>query len=161
MKYSTGFRNNIIKQVLPPENKSISKVSIESGVSEQTIRNWIFKLKAGNLDPIEGEVSPLQRSPTEKMSLLLESKKLQDDELGQWLRKNGLHSEHLALWEQELREVVTDNSQKDKKTILDQKKKIKALEKELNRKEKALAEMAALMTLKKKADAIWGEEEDD
>ena len=40
-------------------------------------------------------------------------------------------------------------------------KKIKALEKELIRKEKALAETAALLVLRKKAQAIWEESEDE
>lgn len=40
-------------------------------------------------------------------------------------------------------------------------KKIKTLEKELNRKEKALAETAALLVLQKKAQELWGEPEDD
>jgi hypothetical protein len=37
---------------------------------------------------------------------------------------------------------------------------MKALERELRRKERALAEAAALLTLSKKARAIWGEDED-
>ncbi len=56
---------------------------------------------------------------------------------------------------------MTDNSQKDKKIIQDQKKKIKALEKGLNRKEKALVEMAALMTLKKKQVLSGGKKTTD
>ncbi len=87
MKYSTRFQDSIIKQVPSSENKRIRKVSFKTGIGNQTIRNWIFKLKAGKLDPIGGEVSPLQRSPAEKMTLLLESKKLNDEELSQWLRK--------------------------------------------------------------------------
>ncbi len=82
MKYSTGFRNSILRRVLPPGNKSISKASKEPGVSKQTKRNRIFKLKACTLDPEEVEISPLRRSPSEKMALILESKKLGDDELG-------------------------------------------------------------------------------
>ena len=42
----------------------------------------------------------------------------------------------------------------------DEKKRIKALERDLNRKEKALAEAAALLVLRKKAEAIWGDGED-
>ena len=45
MKYSTGFRNSVLKKVLPPENRSIREVSKETGVSEQTIRNWLLRLK--------------------------------------------------------------------------------------------------------------------
>ena len=161
MKYSTGFRNTLLKKVLPPENRSISEVSKETGVSEQTIRNWLFRLKNDNLNSQEGEVSPEQRSPAEKMSLIFESKTLGKESKGEWLRKNGIHSEHLVLWEQELRDQVNDKATKDKETIKDQKKKIKLLEKDLERKEKALAEMAALYTLKKKAEAIWGEDGED
>jgi transposase-like protein len=161
MKYSTGFRNSVLKKVLPPENRSISEVSKETGISEQTIRNWIIKLENDNLDPGQGEISPELRSPSEKMSLLLESKSLSPDAKGEWLRKNGIHSEHLVLWEQELRDQVNDKASRDKETIKKQKKEIKKLEKELDRKEKALAEMAALMVLKKKAEAIWGEDEGD
>ena len=161
MKYSTGFRNTVIKKVLPPENRSIAEVSKETGVSDQTIRNWLFKLKNDNLNPEEGEISPEQRSPSEKMSLIFESRSLSSEAKGEWLRKNGIHSEHLVLWEQELRDQVNDKSNKEKETIKKQKKKIKSLEKELGRKEKALAEMAALMVLKKKAEAIWGEDEED
>jgi transposase len=161
MKYSTGFRNTVIKKVLPPENRPLAEVSKETGVSEQTIRNWLFKLKNDNLNPQEGEVSPEQRSPSEKMSLIFESRSLSSEAKGEWLRKNGIHSEHLALWEQELRDQVNDKDSKDKETIKKLKKKNKDLEKELERKEKALAEMAALMVLKKKAEAIWGDDEED
>jgi len=147
MKYSTGFRNSVLKKVLPPENRSIREVSKETGVSEQTIRNWLLRLKDDNLNPEEGEISPEQRSPSEKMSLILESRSLSSETKGEWLRKNGIHSEHLVLWEQELRDQVNDKSIKEKETIKKQKKKIKSLEKELERKEKALAEMVALLIL--------------
>ena len=42
----------------------------------------------------------------------------------------------------------------------EEKKRIKALERDLRRKEKALAEAAALLVLRKKAEAIWGDGED-
>ena len=41
------------------------------------------------------------------------------------------------------------------------KKKTRNLEKDLRRKEKALAETAALLVLKKKVQEIWGEPEDE
>ena len=161
MKYSTGFRNNVLKKVLPPENRTVADVSKETGVSDQTIRNWLLKLKNDNLSPQEGEISPEQRSPSEKMSLIFESRSLSSEVKGEWLRKNGIHSEHLVLWEQELRDQVNDKASKEKETVKKQKMKIKSLEKELERKDKALAEMAALMVLKKKAEAIWGDDEED
>jgi transposase-like protein len=160
-RYSEGFRNSILKKVLPPEGRPVAQVSREEGISQQTIRNWMSKLKTGTLEGVAGAVPPEQRSLSEKMSLLLESRSLPKEEEGEWLRKNGLHSEHLTLWEQELRTGMAKKekeTQEKQKALKDENRRLK---KELDRKEKALAEMAALLTLKKKADAYWGAEEDD
>jgi len=160
-KYSTGFRNRVIKQILPPENKSISEVCRETGVSDQTIRNWLKMVKDDSLGESDGESSPESRNASEKMTLLLEGRTIEPDKLGEWLRKNGLHTEHLSLWEQELRDKISDKNKSEKQKYNELKKKYKVLEKELARKEKALAETAALLVLKKKADSIWGDSEDD
>ena len=161
MKYSTGFKNNVLKKVLPPENRPIADVCKETGVSGQTIRNWLKLLKNDNLNASDGEISPEYRHPSEKMTLLLEGRSIDPEKLGEWLRKNGLHTEHLSLWEQELRDKISDKDMNDKQKYNELKKKYKILEKELLRKEKALAETAALLVLKKKADSIWGDNEDD
>ena len=71
------------------------------------------------------------------------------------------HSEHLPLWEQELREIVTEKEKRQREELIELKRRNKELEKELARKDKALAETAALLALKKKAEAIWGDDEDD
>ena len=161
MKYSSGFRNNVLKKVLPPSNISIYAVSKETGVADQTIRNWLQKVKDGSLDSSSGELSTLHRNSSEKLNLLLKSRSLKDEELGKWLRENGIHSETLKLWEQEVREMMTDKEKQYKEELKESRHKIKELEKELQRKEKALAEVAALLTLKKKADAIWGVKEEE
>jgi len=161
MKYSTGFKNNVLKKVLPPENRPISDVCKETGVSDQTIRNWLKLLKDDNLNTSDGEISPEYRNSSEKMTLLLEGRSIDPENIGEWLRKNGLHTEHLSLWEQELRDKISDKDMTDKQKYNELKKKYKILEKELLRKEKALAETAALLVLKKKADSIWGDSEDD
>lgn len=161
MKYSTTFRNNVLKKILPPSNRPVSEVSKEMGISIQTITNWKQKLKNGTLDLSDAELRPGDRSPAEKLSLLLEAKSITPEELGKWLRENGLHSEHLTLWEQELRDTVVDKSKIIQEENKQLKKENRRLEKELKRKESALAEMAALMVLKKKAAKLWGEPEDD
>lgn len=161
MKYSIGFRNGVLKKVLPPENRPVKEIARENGLSEQTIRNWMQQLKNGTLELMSGETSPAYRSASEKMRLLLESKQVSDDSIGQWLREHGLHSEHLPLWEQEMLNVVSDKSDKQKEQNAQLLKENRTLKKELARKEKALAEMAALLVLKKKADEILGDNEDD
>jgi transposase len=100
MKYSIGFRNGVLRKVLPPENGSITSVAREYGINPITIHNWMSKLKDGklSLDLEDSEPTPSGRSPNEKLQLLLESKQLSDEHLGEWLRQHGLHTEHLTLW---------------------------------------------------------------
>lgn len=160
MKYSIAFKENAVRRILPPNNESVRAVAKEIGVSENSIYIWIKKLKEGTLGK-DGDVYPSKRQPKEKLRLLLEGKNFPDENRGEWLRKNGLHSEHLHQFEQELREIVEDKSEKQKEENRQLKSEVKDLKKELRRKEKALAEMAALLTLKKKANEIWGDNEDD
>jgi len=160
MRYSLAFKESQVKKVLPPSNGSIKEVSVEAGISEQTLRNWINKAKEGTLQR-GNTVSGTGRSPREKLNLVIESRTISDEKIGHWLREKGLHSEHLTQYEQELRDMVEDNNHKDKQKIKELEKQNKNLQKELRKKEKALAEMAALYTLKKKAEDIWGENEDD
>jgi transposase len=90
----------------------------------------------------------------------MESKGIEPERMGEWLRGQGLHSEHVALWEQELATIVADKDDATKAENQRLKKKLKETERELARKEKALAELAALLALKKKAAAIWGDDEE-
>ena len=161
MRYSKGFKVSVLKRILPPANRSVKEVSKETGVSENTIYLWLKMLENGKIDTDDSELRPADRNPKEKLRLLLEGKSLKDDALGHWLRENGLHSENLNQYEQEVRDIVSDQNQKYKDEIKSLKKDKRTLEKELRRKDKALAEMAALLTLKKKAREIWGEEEDE
>jgi hypothetical protein len=119
------------------------------------------QLKSGKLEIAAEESSPNFRSTAEKFRLVLESRSISVDTMGQWLREHGLHSEHLPIWEQEIAQVMAEKSDKAKENMSQLTKENKRLKKELARKEKALAEMAALLVLKKKADAIWGDKEDD
>jgi transposase len=91
----------------------------------------------------------------------MESARMSDEDLGSFLRERGLHSEHLKLWDQELREMVTTKEDKKDKKLKELTKRNRELEKELARKEKALAETAALLVLKKKLEILLGEDEDD
>jgi transposase len=160
MKYSKRLKETALRKILPPENLSVSDVAREMGISEQTIYNWKKQAENGSLF-IEETSSPLQMGQLEQYNLILDSKSISEDRMGEWLRKKGLHSEHLNLWEQEIKDTLSNKDNKLKLENQKLKKEKKDLEKELRRKDKALAEMAALLTLKKKAEAIWGDGEDE
>jgi len=160
MKYSKRLKETALRKILPPENRSVPDVSREMGISEQTIYNWKKQAENGSLF-LEETGSPVHTGQLEQYNLIIESKLIGEDRIGEWLREKGLHSEHLNLWEQEIKDTLNNKDNKLKLENQKLKKEKKQLEKELHRKEKALAEMAALLTLKKKADAIWGDGEDE
>ena len=160
-KYSRAVKEGILKKVLPPERRSIAEVSRETGVNQQTIRNWINKSNSGILPDGSQESSPRFMTPKEKYQLVLEAAGIDNDQLGLFLRERGLHSEHLTIWDQELREMIEKKSDKKDLELKALKKRNQELEKELQRKEKALAEAAASLLLKKKLDALTEDQKDD
>jgi len=161
MSYSNSVKRGILKKVLPPESKSIGKISKETGISEQAIRNWLKDSESGSLDAGSGGKSPRYLSNREKYHLLMESARIPSEQLGEFLRERGLHSEHLTLWDQEFREMAEKSENKKDRKMKELEKRVRELEKELNRKEKALAEAAALLILKKKLDVFMKDQEDD
>jgi hypothetical protein len=97
------------------------------------------------------------------MAAVLEASALSEELLGAFLRRKGLHEADLERWKADMLAGVScgrpDKARKKEKAALD--RRIRDLEKELSRKDKALAETAALLVLKKKARQIWGDGESD
>jgi len=92
----------------------------------------------------------------EKLRVVTEARGKEGEELGAFLRKEGIHEVDLRDWEMSIRGSLNKKGRKPTKNVAYE-KRIKELERELRRKEKALAETAALLVLKKKVDAIWGD----
>jgi transposase-like protein len=93
-----------------------------------------------------------------KLAAVKEADTLPEEDLGAFLRRRGLHRAHLSQWRQQI--VAGLDAPRSKKTSA-QTRRIRELERELRRKDKALAETAALLVLKKKVQAIWGAEDGD
>ena len=100
---------------------------------------------------------PRNWTAEEKMEAVVAYEGMNEQERGLYLRGHGLYNVDLARWRQEILQALSKRSKKgDPKD-----RRIRELEGELRRKEKALAETAALLVLKKKARAIWGDGEDE
>ena len=124
---------------------------------DSTIRQWVKKnAKAGVMSKSS------TWSPEKKLQAVNETSVLEGEDLGAYLRQHGLHSEDLELWRQECLKSFRGpgRPRKDPELAAAQKEK-KALEKDLRRKEKALAEMSARVVLLKKSHLLWGVDEDD
>lgn len=162
MKYSKSFRNAVLRKVLPPENRKVSVVAKETGVCTVTINSWLAKLKDGSMTvEQDSDCAISKRSLKEKLDLVMEHQTVLPKLEGEWLRQKGLHSEHIPLFEQEIKSFMTDkNTDKDKK-IKELEKQLKQQNKKLQEKDSALAEVVAILTLKKKLDSNHGITDED
>jgi len=171
MQYSEMFKRKMIQKLTGPGALSASALARQEEPSQVTLSKWLRE--AGVESPYiysnkAQEDTALPKSPKkwsaeEKFKIVLEAASIPEDQLGAFLRSKGLHETHLQQWRLLMLDGLQNSSSPEKKTKtkLGDNKKIKELEKELNRKDKALAETAALLVLKKKVQAIWGDEDDD
>ena len=102
----------------------------KNGGCSRSINSWLAKLKNGTLS-LEEDGGAGCRNANEKLNLLLEYQKVTAENEGEWLRQNGLHSEHLTLFKQELSEIVANKSDEKDKKIKELEKRLKETEKEL------------------------------
>ncbi len=89
----------------------------------------------------------------QKVRVLADASMLDGEELTAYLEREGVKLAEYEQWRTALDEGGRDATATTKR--------IRLLERELARKEKALAEAAALLVLKKKVDTLYGEDEDD
>lgn len=155
---------------------SAGALAEEVGVSQSTLSYWLRQAavagsvlsSASTRDSSEVTMKQAPKRPKDwtaedKLRAVLEAASLTEEEIGAFLRRQGLHETHLRQWRRQMLEGLHGLSPGKAKAAgkSPEAKRIRQLERELTRKEKALAEAAALLVLKKKAQAIWGDEDDD
>lgn len=164
MAYSSERKATVLKRMLPPNNLPLRQLSREEGISEATLRRWRRQGREnGQLLPASG-VGPEGWRSRDKFAAVIETAAMNEVELGEYCRQRGLYPEQVRAWRvacEQANDWERASSARMSKAMRDEKRRVKALERELARKEKALAEAAALMVLRKKAEAIWGEGEDE
>ena len=163
MRYSQELRDHILKRVLPPQSDSIERVAREEGISEQTIRNWKAQAISENYAP-SGNDEPEKWSSQDKFLIVLETSGMSETDLAEYARQKGLYVEQIAEWREACINANAGMARMARSlnaALKESEKEKRRLEKELQRKEKALAEAAALLVLRKKLEAIWGESEED
>ena len=161
MEYPVAFKTEMVRKMISPNARTAKDLERETGVHQTTLSRW--KREAGKVDSMstkkKKQKRPADRTPDEKLALVLEASRLADEELGEFLRRNGLHEADLTRWHGEA--LAGLGNRRQEKPRSSDVKRIRELEKELRRKDKALAETAALLVLQKKVQAIWGDGDDD
>lgn len=157
MNYSSELKEALLRRMLPPNNESITKISCEEGISEQTLRNWRDKARADGTAAPGTDAVPDDWSNQDKFLIVVETASMSEAELAEYARKKGLYVEQIKAWRDACMNAnggVAKQAAELSKKLKESERANRQLQKELERKEKALAETAALLVLRKKADAI-------
>lgn len=163
-RYAPERKEAILKKLAPPNSMPVAKVAEQEGISQQTLYHWRKQAREqGQLMPNQAD-HPENWSDEDKFRVVMETAAMSQAERSEYCRQHGLHPEQVDQWKNTCMGAFGQSKQQlkaEKKEEKLQRNKIKRLERELNRKDKALAEAAALLTLSKKVRAMWGQENED
>lgn len=143
-QYAAERKGSVVRRMLESPDRPIRELSQETGISVWSLYDWRKKamkdnqLVAGKSNPSGKQASSPKRTAIQKIAVVAETAAFNEAELAEYCRQQAL---------------------REAKAV--QARRIKELEREPRRKERALAETAALLTLRKKASAIWGGGEDE
>lgn len=167
--YSHRFRMKMVRRMVGPNACSASALAAETGVSQPTLSRWLRD--AATVSPMSDTITTSTRPPEpppkrpedwtaeERLEAVVATRGLQGEPLGAYLRQHGLHATDIDAWRQAA--LASLEAPKARRRPAGDGKRVRQLEAELRRKEKALAEAAALLVLQGKARALWGEEGTD
>ncbi len=162
MQYSYEFKAQAVEKVLSREpGVSFNSVAQSFGIDHSTLRRWVARSQVHHLaeENMTREKTPQQWTPEQKLQAVIACESMDAEQTSAWCRENGIFPHHVKTWRKEFAEGSPESSGKTRIKQLTQENK--SLKKQLRRKEKALAEAAALLVLKKKVDQVWETEEVD
>jgi len=164
MGYPQERKEAVLKKMLPPNNLSIAELAKQEGISEATLYGWRQQARnTGKLMP-DSDNTPEGWASRDKFAAVLSTAAMSEAEIAEYCRQQGLYPEQLSCWRAACEQANDWNRASErqlKETTKADRKKLKQLEKELMRKDKALAEAAALLVLRKKLNAMYEEHGDD
>ena len=159
-RISTEQKEAALKRLLPPHNESVKVVSEQTGIGEASLYKWRLELQRQGAVVPGAVTTSAQWSAEARFAAVVETATLSEIELSEYCRQKGLYPDQVKEWKQACIQGQTTTAAQ-RKQLQDELRadrlKIKQLEKELNRKDKALAETTALLVLRKKLNALYGE----
>jgi transposase len=161
---SEEFRRTAVQKFYSRGSRPVEEVARGLGVSSWSLYQWA-KRYAISPGMKKQDRRPQDWSAAEKWKAVFEFEGLAADKQGEFLRREGLHSDHIEAWKKSMQSGLDAPASKltkeERMERAEDRRKIEALERDLRRKDKALAEVTALLVLKKKADLIWGTGENE
>lgn len=164
VEYSPEFKEKLLAKALSPNAPPIIELARKANIPYPTLYAWVYKSRQmKKIKPNENQTTrPKDKTAEAKLQAVIDTFQMTEEERGAYCRKRGLYTHHLNEWKAQILMGLNPMDSKENKSEYRQiTAENKALKKELKRKEKALAEASALLILKKKANLIWGDDEDD
>lgn len=158
--------------MLGPSAMSATALSRQVGVPQPTLSKWlrdaatVAAMASDEKKDVGRTAAPKKWTAREMLRVVVAADGLEGAALGEFLRREGLHESQLKAWREAAAGALTSAeaapsgalTAKERKRLSGAEKRVKELERELRRKEKALAEAAALLMLEKKLQALgWDE----
>ena len=160
-RYSVGFKEQaLVKVYSRSNNQTIESIANELNINVTTLKDWMKQSKkAGNKAASPTSKRPMDWRPEERLAALQQSYGLLGDDLNTWCRERGVFAHQLEQWKIDFcSHGDRDESCEKAQSLRVLKIENQSLERELLRKDKALAEAAALLVLQKKFRALLGGE---
>ena len=170
-RFTQAFRLQAVEKVLSRRHGvPFRAVADTLGVAYSTLYRWTLEAKTPALNALNEDTSmtahhekkPQDWSTEERFQMIVHCASLDSEGINQHCRENGIYPHHVTQWRQDFLAMNTKNPIKDDALEL---KKLKlefgVVKKDLHRKNRALAEAAALLVLQKKVNALWGNDEED
>jgi transposase len=159
--YSKEKMEHALSLMAPPHCLTVAEVARRTGVKEKTLYDWRKKARlAGSPMPGAGS-NPGDWKPEDRFAMVVETLGLTESERAEYCRRKGVFVEQLAQWRHACMQATAGAAERDvAAALVQERRRARQLEKELGRKERALAETAALLVLSRKLEALRNQGED-
>lgn len=163
-RHSIEFREQALSKVRQRGARSVQDIADDLNMSCGTLRKWISQTNRSDLvaapqAQLPADVPAQSWSPAQRLQALNQTHTLLGEDLHAWCRERGLFEHQLKAWREAFCSATPADSKESKSALRELQGKHEVLQRELRRKEKALAEAAALLVLQKKFQALWEDEE--
>ena len=155
-RYSNEFKERAVARLLPPESAEVSRVSQEIGVSVATWERW-------RADALSRPARERAWTAAARLEAVIATAAMDEAQRSVWCREKGVFPSDLQQWRESAMAALAqpEEARATAQETRADRRRIKELEKDLRRKEKALAETTALLVLRKKLQAIFHEGGDE
>jgi len=159
-KHTKDKKQHALALMSAPEKLSVPEVAVRTGVPKATLYQWQREARTKGLAVPAGSGVAESWSARDKLGVVVETAALVEAELAEYCRRKGLFIEQVRAWRQACETGIAAGAVEGGPALREERKRSRQLEKQLRRKERALAEAAALLILSRKLEAFRTESED-